>query len=82
MSERLAACVHVAGPIASTYRWQGKIEQAEEWVCTCKTTRARAEAAVSRLRQLHSYTQPEILVIPVLDADPAYAAWVAAEVSA
>lgn len=81
MSERLAACVHVAGPIASTYRWQGKVEQADEWTVTAKTTRERAAAVVRRLKELHSYTQPEILVVPVLDADPGYAAWVAEEVT-
>lgn len=81
MSERLAACVHVAGPIASTYRWQGKLEQADEWTVTAKTTRKRAPAVMRRLRELHSYTQPEILVVPVLDADPGYAAWVAEEVA-
>jgi periplasmic divalent cation tolerance protein len=80
VSERLAACVQVGGPVASTYRWQGRMEQAEEWVCTAKTTRAAAAALVARLRALHSYEQPEILVLPVLDADPDYAAWVAAEV--
>jgi periplasmic divalent cation tolerance protein len=37
VSKRLAACVQVSGPITSTYWWQGKIEQAEEWLCTAKT---------------------------------------------
>ena len=36
---RLAACAQVSGPITSTYRWQGQIENAEEWLCTAKTTR-------------------------------------------
>lgn len=80
VGERLAACVQVSGPIASTYRWQGKLERAEEWLCTAKTTGARASALVTRLRELHSYDHPEILVTPVTDADAGYAAWVAAQV--
>lgn len=80
VGERLAACVQVSGPIASTYRWKGAVERAEEWVCTAKTTAPRAAALAARLRELHSYEQPEILVTPVRDADPGYAAWVAAEV--
>lgn len=31
VGERLAACVQVQGPIASTYRWEGAVEQAVEW---------------------------------------------------
>ena len=34
---RLAACAQVSGPITSTYRWEGELEQSEEWVCTAKT---------------------------------------------
>jgi periplasmic divalent cation tolerance protein len=34
---RLAACVQVIGPIASTYRWQGAIEREREWQCLAKT---------------------------------------------
>lgn len=82
VSERLAACVQIDGPLQSTYHWQGAVEQATEWRCTAKTTRAGAPALVERIRALHSYQQPEILVTPVLDADPAYAVWVAAETGA
>ena len=50
VEERLAACVQVAGPIISTYRWQGAVERATEWYCHCKTTRARYPALEARLR--------------------------------
>src|SRR5713226_1179769 len=40
VSQRLAACCWVSGPITSTYWWEGKVEQAEEWVCTMKTRKA------------------------------------------
>ena len=33
VDRRLAACVQVLGPISSRYRWQGKVEQAQEWLC-------------------------------------------------
>ena len=38
VAERLAACVQIDGPLRSTYAWNGAIESAEEWRCTCKTT--------------------------------------------
>jgi periplasmic divalent cation tolerance protein len=77
VGEQLAACVHVGGPITSVYRWQGGVEQATEWTCACKTTPAAAPALVARIRALHSYQVPEILVTPVVDGVPEYLAWIA-----
>ena len=77
VAERLAACVHVAGPVTSIYRWEGAIERATEWTCTCKTTVAGAPALIARIRTLHSYVVPEVLVTPVLDGAPEYLAWIA-----
>jgi periplasmic divalent cation tolerance protein len=73
---RLAACVQITGPIASVYRWQGAVEQATEWYCHCKTTRARYPALEARLRQLHPYEIPEIIAVPIVSALPAYLAWI------
>ena len=76
VEERLAACAQVLGPVASTYRWQGTVEQAEEWYCHCKTTAARFPALRDRIRELHPYDVPEIIAVPITDADPAYLAWI------
>ncbi|MGH7631289.1 MAG: divalent-cation tolerance protein CutA [Gemmatimonadales bacterium] len=76
VEERLAACVQVAGPIASTYRWQGAVERAAEWYCHCKTTRARYPALEARLRALHPYQTPEIIAVPIVAGLPAYLAWI------
>jgi periplasmic divalent cation tolerance protein len=80
VEERLAACVHVAGPLTSIYQWQGSVEQATEWTCACKTTPAGALALMTRIRALHSYQVPEILVTPVLDGAPEYLSWIATAV--
>ncbi len=72
---RLAACVQVDGPITSTYAWQGAIERSEEWRCTCKTTRAAREACVASIKTGHEYETPQV-VVTMLEATAAYAAWV------
>jgi periplasmic divalent cation tolerance protein len=76
VEERLAACVQVAGPIISTYRWQGAVERVTEWYCHCKTTRARYPALEARLRELHPYETPEIIALPIVAGFPAYLAWI------
>jgi periplasmic divalent cation tolerance protein len=76
VERRLAACVNLIGPIASVYRWQGEIENAEEWLLLIKTT-ASAFADVSALiRELHSYELPECVQIPIESGSAAYLQWI------
>lgn len=79
VERRLAACVQVSGPIASTYRWQGAVESATEWVCTAKTTAERWEALEQAVRELHPYETPEIVATTITHASAAYAEWVEQE---
>lgn len=74
---RLAACAQVSGPIASTYRWQGHIENAEEWLCTAKTEKDRLGAIQDVLKRLHPYEVPELIATPIVGGSEAYLAWLA-----
>lgn len=73
---RLAACAQVEGPIASTYRWEGVVEQSAEWYCHLKTTASRLPALFARIRELHPYEVPEIIALPIAGGDPAYLRWI------
>ncbi len=76
VSRRLAACVQVSGPITSTFRWQGKVETAEEWVCTAKTTLAQLSAIEKLFEEIHPYDVPEVIATPIVDGSAAYLRWV------
>jgi len=80
VEERLAACAQVLGPVSSTYRWKGRIEQATEWYCNLKTTKTRLSALKKRIRELHPYEVPEIVAILIQDGDADYLRWIEAEV--
>ena len=80
VEERLAACAQVSGPIESTYRWQGAVERATEWYCHLKTTLSGAPALQARLRELHPYDVPEIVVDALAGGDRDYLRWIGAEV--
>ncbi len=77
---RLAACVQVLGPVASTYWWQGQVERAQEWLCLVKTTAAALEPAMEAIRAEHSYEEPEITATPIVAGSPGYLKWLGAEV--
>ena len=63
VEESLAACVSRASTF-STYRWDGKIHEDEEETLTIKTAEATLKACTRRLKELHPYDVPEILVVP------------------
>ncbi len=76
VEERLAACVNLLGPCRSIYRWQGKVEEAEEVAAIFKVTSGGAELLIRRLGELHSYDVPAAVVWPIADAPESYRRWV------
>ena len=82
VSRRLAACVQVSGPIASTYRWQGVVETAEEWLCTAKTSRAMFAEIERVVKQLHPYEVPELIATPVVEGSETYLKWLGEQLGA
>lgn len=76
---RVAACGQVAGPIHSTYWWEGKLETAEEWYVVFKTTAERYPALEQHIRAHHSYDVPEIVLTPILAGNPDYLSWITTE---
>ena len=82
MEERLAACVSLLPGVVSTYRWQEKVERADEVQLLAKTTADRRDALMARLAELHPYELPEILAVETAAGLPAYLDWVAAETRA
>jgi periplasmic divalent cation tolerance protein len=76
VQEHFAACGTLLHRARSIYIWNGKPEDAEEIVVWIKTSSARAEAAATRLREIHPYDCPEILVLDAQSLNPAYTAWI------
>ena len=78
VDERLAACVNFLGPIRSIYRWQGKLEEAQEAAALFKTSTKAADRLITRIAELHSYGVPCIETWPVDKLLLRYAEWVEA----
>jgi periplasmic divalent cation tolerance protein len=78
LAERLAACVNILGACTSIYRWQGRIERAEEVPVLIKTRTMLATRLRERLTALHSYELPLIEEWSVATSAAA-ASWIAAE---
>jgi len=81
VEDRLAACVQICGPITSIYRWQEKIERAEEWLVVAKTHRELFARVESAIRAHHNYEVPEILATPVVAGHADYLQWLRGELA-
>ncbi len=79
VERRLAACVNILPGMVSYYWWEEKIERGEEAVMIVKTRASLAEGVRVAVKELHSYSTPAILVIPLESVDEAYLGWLMAE---
>jgi periplasmic divalent cation tolerance protein len=79
VERRLCACVNILPGMVSHYWWQGAVERGEEVVMIVKTRGSLAEHVGTAVKEMHSYTMPAILVIPIESIDKRYLDWLMSE---
>jgi periplasmic divalent cation tolerance protein len=79
VAERLAACANILAPMASIYRWQGKIRHDTEAVLIAKTRADLVERVIARVRALHTYTVPCVVSLAIEAGNPDFLQWIADE---
>lgn len=79
VEDGLVACANVIGPVRSIYRWEGAVQDEHEAVLIAKTTADRVEAVTVKVCELHSYTLPCVVAVPIVGGNAAFLNWVAAE---
>jgi len=75
VEERLAACVNIVRSIRSIYRWQGNIEDDAEVLMIVKTQKHNYPTLEKRVREMHSYSVPEIIALPIMEGSADYLKW-------
>ena len=75
VEKKYAACVQIIGPIESTYRWKGKVETVNEWMCLIKTREDYFNKVEATSKKLHSYETPEIIAITIVKGGNEYLNW-------
>jgi periplasmic divalent cation tolerance protein len=76
---RLAACVNLLPQVRSIYRWEGQVQDDAEVLLVIKTRADRCEELATRVKELHPYDLPEVLVLPVAGGSQPYLQWVFSE---
>ncbi|MEE8402811.1 MAG: divalent-cation tolerance protein CutA [Candidatus Hydrothermarchaeaceae archaeon] len=76
VKERLAACANVVERVESVYWWKGTLEKDNESLIILKTREDKLDELIERVRQLHSYENPEIVAVPILKGSAEYLKWI------
>ena len=76
VSEHLVACANIVSQIQSIFYWQGKVCDEKEILVICKSRAPLFEEISRRVKELHSYTVPEIIALPIIRGSEDYLRWI------
>jgi len=76
VENKLGACVNVVAQIRSLYWWKGNLEEDREALLIVKTSAERFGELMEKVKEIHPYTVPEIVALPVLAGNPDYLRWI------
>lgn len=79
VEERLAACANVLDGMTSVYRWEGEVRHDTEAVLIAKTRRALVERLTERVQEMHSYSCPCVVALPIVGGNAAFLDWIGTE---
>ena len=74
VQNKIAACVNIT-KISSIYSWQGKIENASEYLVLFKTTQKNKKSLKEKIKASHPYDIPEIAEINIMSINKSYLKW-------
>ncbi len=76
---RLAACANVFDGVSSLYWWEDKIQNDAEAAVILKTRESLFEELSATVKEIHSYSCPCVVAMPITNASKDYADWVIKE---
>lgn len=79
VDEQICACVNIFEGVESIYKWLGKIETAQEVVLLAKTTEENVKKTINRIKELHNYEVPDIIVFPIVGGSKEYLDYISRE---
>jgi len=79
VAKKLAACVNLVPGVRSVFRWKGEVKDEKELLLVVKTREPKLAHLVQAVKELHSYTVPETIALPILGGSEAYLGWLREE---
>ena len=72
---KLAGCVNIIKNIRSVYRWEETVEDDPEVLMVAKTQKTLFRELMKKVKEIHSYTVPEIIALPIVEGSEDYLKW-------
>lgn len=79
VSNHFVACVNIIDKVESIFSWDGKMTEEKEALMIIKTKKEMFSNVNHVIHKLHSYNVPEVIAIPIVEADEVYLKWIAHE---
>ncbi len=76
VESKLAACVNIIQNVISIYRWKGNIERENEMLLIIKTTEKKCDLIIQKVREIHSYSNPECVAFKIEKGSEKYLDWI------
>ena len=76
VEKRLIACAQIVGPISSTFWWDGKVDEEQEWLLIMKTRKALYDELERAIKNVHPYDVPEIIAQDIINGNRDYLDWI------
>ena len=82
LEQHLIACGNIMQMGKSLYRWEGKVQDAEEVCVFYKTTRTQFPKLEQAIKELHPYDVPCIVALPIEAGHQPFLNWITEETHA
>jgi periplasmic divalent cation tolerance protein len=82
VADRLAACVNILPGMIAIYIWEGKHQQEEECAMIIKSRARLAARIIERVRSLHPYENPALIVLNIAGGATPFLEWILTETAA
>ena len=76
VENKVAACVNIIPNITSIYEWKGVIEEDNEYILFIKTTEEKSALLIQKIKELHSYDEPECVGFKIESGSQSYLKWI------
>ena len=81
VEQDLVACVNLLENMISIYKWEDKLEEAQEVVMFAKTRKTLMPKLIETVNSHHSYDCPCILELPIQGGNPKFLSWIETEIA-